>query len=264
MNHVKSNCGLLGSMTLSVILLMGCQKVFDYIHLPGKGNGDVDFKFCSIREVTANFSTKLNDYTVHYTFTYNNQGNPQQVINDYVATGNPNLLFKYDKYNRLIQFVRPYNNGNYETMDKYGYNSKNQIVHDTLYVFGDFVDSAALPTKYPNRYTNYEYDVQDRITSQTDSIFGTGNILIAVTHESYSYDAQGNLVSPGVVYDGKLNIRRTNIIWMFITRDYSVNNPFIATAYNEHGLPVAFSPAYAALNIIVPLSGNAVVEYSCK
>jgi hypothetical protein len=262
MNHKKLNIRLISIMMMSVILLTGCQKVHDYIHLPP--NGDAVYKFCSIREVTAVFPTELNDYIVHYIFTYNKQGNPLQVINDYIATGNPNLLFKYDKYNRLVQFVRPYTNGSYETMDKYGYNSKNQIVRDTLYAFGDFLDSVALPAEQPNRYTSYEYDVQNRIIGQTDSIFSPGNILAAVTHESYSYDDKGDLISPGVVYDNKLNIRRTNKVWMFITKDYSVNNPFIATEYNEHGLPIAFSSAYTALNIIVPLSGNGLVEYSCK
>lgn len=37
--------------------------------------------------------------------------------------------------------------------------------------------------------------------------------------------------------DNKVNIRRTNAVWMLIGLDYSRNNPFMADTYNSYGLP---------------------------
>lgn len=37
--------------------------------------------------------------------------------------------------------------------------------------------------------------------------------------------------------DNKVNIRRTNAVWILLDRDYSRNNPFTAEAYNSFGLP---------------------------
>ena len=47
--------------------------------------------------------------------------------------------------------------------------------------------------------------------------------------------------SDGVVYDNKMNINRTNDIWQFLSRDYSVNNPFTAAAYNTARFPTTIS-----------------------
>ena len=45
---------------------------------------------------------------------------------------------------------------------------------------------------------------------------------------------------PGAVYDTKISIYRTSNVWMFLNRNYSVNNIRRATAYNGKGLPKAF------------------------
>lgn len=37
--------------------------------------------------------------------------------------------------------VRPYENNNYETWNKYFYNDRNQIVLDSQYSFGTYIDS---------------------------------------------------------------------------------------------------------------------------
>ena len=65
-----------------------------------------------------------------------------------------------------------------------------------------------------------------------------------------SYDRNGNLVRPGVTYDDKINIYRTNRVWQFINGDYSRNNPVTGggfysfpvtpAAYNGAGLPTRF------------------------
>jgi len=69
------------------------------------------------------------------------------------------------------------------------------------------------------------------------SAFSPGFSLV----NSYSYNADGNLA--GHDYDDKINYHRTNRVWMFIDRDYSVNNPVIATyEYNDFGLPTRIVP----------------------
>lgn len=81
-----------------------------------------------------------------------------------------------------------------------------------------------------------EYDRYGRIIHQFDPT-GTYTFL----DQTYSYDAAGNLIN-GATYDRKLNFRRTNWVWMFIDRDFSVNNPFKAYSYNNGGLPIHFIP----------------------
>lgn len=244
----------LGFILVSGALVTGCQKAIDHIHHNGKG--DDEFRTCRIRQITLTDPPGTGGYTVHYNFTYNKLGDPVSVINDLVCTGNPNLVFKYDKYNRLREFIRPYTNGSYETWEKYGYNARNQIVRDTMYGLGVYVS-----------YGDIQYDAQDRVIGEHDSIFMVAtNAFLYTSSRSYSYDANGNLEYPpgvSVSYDNKLNIHRTNKIWMFIARDYSVNNPFIATQYTPYGLPVTFRTRYESLGIMAPYSGNAQVEYWC-
>ena len=67
-----------------------------------------------------------------------------------------------------------------------------------------------------------------------------GKIFPFMLKSTYNYDGAGNLIHPasaGVVYDNKMNINRTNDIWQFLSRDYSMNNPFTADAYNAAGFP---------------------------
>jgi len=254
---------------VSSILAGGCEKIIDQIHKNGKG--DTDYKACSIRQIT--FTSPTSDessaFPAHYNFTYNKLGNPVSVINDHVATGNPNLFFKYDNRNRLIEFIQPFGdlsgNNAYNTWERYSYNSKDQIDHITGYGFGLLQDGVPQPGVYYFE-ADIKYDVQNRVIADTGSVFARG--VFAYNYGvHFTYDKSGNLVRsyPGVVYDNKLNFHRTNKIWMFISRDYSVNNPFIATQYNDHGLPVVFTTMYMeSFGIMAPSSGNVVVDYWCK
>jgi hypothetical protein len=112
------------------------------------------------------------------------------------------------------------------------------------------------------RIIHYAYDAQNRIIDQTDSLFFDTNEFNVAYHSVYQYDNKGNLIN-GLTYDDKINIRRTNKIWMFLKRDYSVNNAFVATKYNSFGLPETYHTGYndLALNFVLP--GTNQVEYSC-
>jgi len=92
---------------------------------------------------------------------------------------------------------------------------------------------------------------------------GAGEILVEVrdtTHRGggdFTYDAAGNRAA--VVHDNKLNLNRTSKVWMFLTRDYSVNNAFVANRYNLNNLPTLLSGGIQLL----PLPGKTTIEYSC-
>jgi hypothetical protein len=104
----------------------------------------------------------------------------------------------------------------------------------------------------PVNIEQYTYDAKGRITqikSQTYTL-------------TYNYDANGNLVLPNVVYDNKISFRRTNKLWMLLDRDYSENNPFTATTYNDKDLPTIIPNKYTSfmhrgLNL-------AAIDYSCN
>ncbi len=54
----------------------------------------------------------------------------------------------------------------------------------------------------------------------------------------YKYDAKGNLIDEGAEYDNNTSYLRTHPLWMFLNRNYSVNNNFRATGYNGNGMPL--------------------------
>lgn len=237
-------------------LLSGCQKLEEYIHHPG----NTDYKACNIKKLLVGHTYGESTDTTIYTFSYNWLGNPVSVINDHTGTGNPNYAFFYDNKNRLIQFLQPYTNGFYEKWDKYGYNNKGQIVYDTNYVFGPMPGGIPMPADRFKGYITYEYDGEGRIKHETDNYYDT-NTLTLTRNIDYAYDANGNRVT-GAVYDNKLSINRTNAVWMFITKDYSVNNPFTAIQYNENRLPLHFT--YNGFQLIPAAGGGDInVDYLC-
>jgi hypothetical protein len=177
------------------VSLAGCQKIYDYVHSPI--NGNTEYRSCSIKQITG--YTLYND-DIHHLFFYNKYGHPEKVMNDQVGTGSPNMWFKYDKWNRLVQLIRPYDNNYYETWNKYGYNAKNQIVRDTQYEFGPFVDS--IPSISPmisaaRIYTVYEYDAFNRMSMKKDSIVFSNSI--SIRQEFFNYNNKGNLVGANLV-----------------------------------------------------------------
>lgn len=242
------------------ILFAGCQKIYDYVHSPM--NGNTEYKSCSIKQIIA-YPSHFSE--IHHLFVYNKFGNPERVINDQVGTGSPNMWFKYDKWNRLVQLIRPYDNNYYETWNKYGYNAKHQIVRDTQYEFGPFVDSIpSIDSRVTNRrrYTVYEYDAFNRMSMRRDSFIVSGNIVIR--QKFFTYNSKGNLIGENLVYDNKVSILRTNKIWMFLAQDYSVNNPVIDAEYNRNRLPVSFT-GNESLGSVFPYTFEKVkVYYSCN
>lgn len=259
----KNTNSLMAGMLLGAATLMSgsCRKAIDYIK--DHKNGDADCTACNIQQINVLTTDELGQFTVTYTFNYNIAGDPVTVKNTQVGTGNPNAVFKYDKNGRMKELIRPYENQNFETWLKYTYNTKGQIIRDTQYNFGTYIDSVPIP--FPNityGVSQFSYDMQDRVIGRVDSFF-FGSIR-AGTSTIFQYNSDGNLIGQGKVYDTKLSFLRTNKIWMFLSNNYSVNNDFQATAYNAHGLPLIFQGSYETIFPIVSLDGQFEVKYACK
>lgn len=242
-----------------LLLAGGCKKIAEEI----LKDPCADIKFCNIQSYT--FSGVGTSYPANTaTFTYDALGNPLTVTNTEVSTGYPNQVFRYDGAHRLTEFYRPYNNGQFETWHKYVYDGSGRIAFDTTFVFGT-VTPAGPSGSWQTRLTTYTYDAGCRIIKTSAIDLGIpGGGTPAVTN--YSYDINGNLVRPGVVYDSKVNIHRTNKVFMFVDRDYSMNNPFTATAYSGYSLPWTISSP-AAINpaiffLLRPID-NSNFEYKC-
>lgn len=164
-------------------------------------------------------------------FTYTKWGDPEKITRPATATGSPNLLFRYDRNQRLTDFIGIYQDGfNTEFWHKYYYDQAGRITIDSVYIFGIMVNGML---SYPRFiYVNVlKYDSKDRIIEEIRT-----SPPYDPTVYNYTYDANGNKIGP--LYDQKVNYHRTNKIWMFLDREYSLNNPFNADQYNSLSLPV--------------------------
>ncbi|HTR32182.1 MAG TPA: hypothetical protein VMH27_23075 [Puia sp.] len=259
-NNMSRFLAILGAAAL---LSSGCRKDLAYLE-----SGQTDCKACNILQVRAVMSDELGTDTVFYRFAYNSFGDPVTIRNTRVATGNPNSVFLYDKHERLTAYIRPYENEAFETWTKYVYNARDQVIRDTEWLFGEYVDSVPTPLPYTGVFVrHYTYDALDRVATRTDTIYGPGSQVYSYPPILFQYDRNGDLIAPGLNYDSHLSWLRTNKIWMFIYDDYSVNNNFQASAYNAHGLPLIFPAPDYEYNFsfgLFGLGGTFDVTYSCK
>ncbi|HVS97278.1 MAG TPA: hypothetical protein VHE54_12375 [Puia sp.] len=171
-------------------------------------------------------------------FTYNAWGDPVSGIRTRTSTGYTNFLFQYDQLHRLTDKINIYGvDLSYwippESWDRFFYDDKGRIAVDSQYFFPDIVNGRPVQGKYGVVTLFYfEYDAFDRITRVS---MATGGKIFYVN--TYSYDSGGNLA--GQPHDAMINFRRCNRIWMFLSRDYSLNNPLNAVyTYNRTGLPL--------------------------
>ncbi|HWK08216.1 MAG TPA: hypothetical protein VNS58_31530 [Puia sp.] len=169
------------------------------------------------------------------TFTYNSMDNPVRIVHS-MGIGE-NVLFKYDKWNRLSEYINIYPNGAGDYWHRYAYDKMNsdRIIADTA--FRDFFSVNGTMVSYNDiDLMVFKYDTQDRISQSAEYVLGDTIVT------NYTYDGRGDLQN-GSIYDNKLNNHLTNKIWMFIDRDYSLNNPVNngVYIYNKAGLPVTIN-----------------------
>jgi hypothetical protein len=183
--------------------------------------------YCRIESISQNAGMPNQTFRL---ILYDEFENPVAITTPVVSTGSPYRVFKYDQWHRLREYRSEYSRGSFETWHFYGYDLNGRIDVDTTYVFGIMGEK---PENYHYKYiSKIEYDNQDRINrvSNTD--------IFANTWESkYEYDNRGNLIEVGRVYNNQINIHRSNDIWMFLNRDYSMNSSYEAAEYNSAGFP---------------------------
>ena len=251
----------------SLLLLSGCKKLLDYIHPKPHEHA----KNCRIERVTTNFpdTYALEDEVFKDTawFAYNAHGNPVSIKHRYTKMRDGlytlDMRFKYDNKNRLLVFL------------------ENAVPSDDVNVFAFFWHKYTYIGDYLIIDSVFTYASGNWNVSDRPELFDeVGSPRVAVleldffgrikTERSlyvdlaYNYDANGNL-QPGVGYTNKTNIRQTNKVWMFISRDYSVNSPVgDASQYNGEKLPVKLNAMpYFAGGFLFEFK-DIEVKYKCK
>ncbi len=225
---------------LLIIQVTACQK--KPVIVP-----PVKAAVCQIKQVIWRINTTYPIDTAK--FTYNNFGNPVSALVSQSRTGNPHIWFRYDQYNRLTDYIGTYTFSDvpdplntpavveFEFWFRYVYadlNPSSMPVSDTFRSMGYYVDGQFLNVN--GMYIDHlDYDSQNRIIKLNRIVSGVDR------SETYSYDVNGNLILPNVMYDNQKNYRRTNKVWMLIDRNFSKNNPFNAITYNDAGFPTTFS-----------------------
>lgn len=247
-------------LSIIILLLASCAKdaITQPEELSSKPKTVKESKFCQITKVTGYEPWSLHPRV--FIFEYNEKGDPLRITPSIVSTGSPKHEFRYDKKGRLTDYIGPYNNGAFEFWAKYTYDNQDRIVSDVTYIFGNYGEEPTNDYLSLRQQHAYEYDQQNRITKViTNYPFAPypGNT------QEYSYDQSGNRMAPGVAYNNSPNPLRTNSIWMFLSRDYSMDNPYPATSYNDNGMPTTIAVPLSKYLIVGSLVPH-FIEYSCK
>jgi hypothetical protein len=217
---------LLTAVGVSLLLFSACKK-------DGFPGGPCDTQLAPYNIQTFRFYIPYGGWDT-LNFTYDRWGNPLTGTRREPATGAPNYIWHYDAQHRLTEYIGLYRPeaAAAEFWHKYFYDARGRIIVDSSYGLIDLYGGQF--KVYGSQYATYlTYDDHDRVIKETGLYGMPGNTA------TYAYDAIGNR-SGSTVYDNKISFLRTSKVWMFLARDYSVNNPFTATSYNTIGLPLQF------------------------
>jgi hypothetical protein len=96
--------------------------------------------------------------------------------------------------------------------------------------------------------------------------------MSTTAYEYMGVHPQDTVVTSYSGYDDKVNLDRTNPIWQFLDRDYSMNNRFIAEKYNAAGLPAIITTEDAHSPFVAPVPFSFLndlplpltVSYNCE
>jgi hypothetical protein len=254
---MRKQTTLLG-MCVTCIYLLQLYSCIKPPHDFDPRDGNNDFKPCFITQIS--FNIPPGGYVEWLKFTYNANKDPVTVTPSHIGTGSPKLSFIYDKKDRLFELMEGYGAGGneYGFVHKYFYDKQDRIVKDSSDFFG-WPD----PPLYLKITRLIRYDKLNRVILDSAVYINGATYYV----NRYEYDDSGNRIRFGFTYDSKVNIHRSNKIWMFIDRDYSVNNPLIAINYNRFGFPLLFPASNDEIQLISFLGysiNDAPVEYECK
>ena len=244
-----------------LMFLAGCRKQVDQPFKPEEIGGTPlpgQPIYCRIQSIWENPGASNQRFIM---VLYDQYENPVAITTPLPNTGHPYRTFKYDTWHRLREYRGEYSNGNYEFWHFYGFDLNGRIGVDTLYTLGAMGPTGPA-TYFERSISKITYDAQGRIIKVvTDT-----QISPSHTETNYSYDAAGNLIYPpgsGVVYDNKMNLNRTNDIWQFLNRDYSMNNPFIADAYSNN-FPTVINATRPILWLNEYQLTHSQIGYNCR
>lgn len=246
---------------MAVIVLPGCKKALQEI-----ATQEI-VQACRIQKIVYTGAYEPLDSMM---FTYDAYGNPLTAIRPDPRTGYTNFLWRYDTRHRLTDMIEPYGvdvstDDPPENWHRFFYDNKGRIAEDSDYYFPAVVNGHPVSGPFGGvRRFDYTYDNYDRLISLTRVQYGN----VVFTYD-FSYGPGGNLT--GRTYDDKINFRRTNKLWQFLSLDYSVNNPLTATyRYDRLGLPVTIDVIGETRAELIDgyygdLSFNqATIQYDCR
>jgi len=201
-----------------------------------------EFSDCKLRYIYHRFGGDPLSISVKGLFTYNAAGNIYSLTyGGQAGTGNPNHYFYYDKKNRLREWRAAYNPDDIleATWHKYGYDNNDVIIVDTTIIHSYGNQDITVSTLV--------YDSLGRIVKETiRNIQNPYGPLRPTRNPTYTYDARGNLGVNGWKsswYDTKVSYLRSHPLFMFLSRNYSRNNPWNLSQdgrkYNSRGLPLS-------------------------
>ncbi len=283
--NLHARPGLL--LTMIVILFSACDKIVD--KLPDEST------LCSVQMITspAQNPTEIGP-TDTIRFSYDSHGDPVSIIRLETGTELNDYIFWYDHEHRLTDVIGTFGPGanegdGFDTWQKLYYRN-GRIILDTTFQFGTIHGTRPIPflpmdsSFLIRQITDYAYDPEGRISRTRDTV-PNGFVQINL----YSYDNRGNLIkilesayaSQNIFphdtvtflysgFDNKTNPNRTNPVWQFLDRNYSLNMQRPADKYNEVGLPTAFSGSSAPSSMLHPLPFAflnlfpSTISYSCE
>jgi len=217
---------IVGAMTV-LGMLSSCNKLLDYVN--GKdGNGKSVSKH-RIKSITGRNATDSGMAT----FTYNEAGDPVKIWFDKIRSGSPNSLFRYAAKGELTDYITTYEGSYFQTWHRYINDKSGRVLGDTLFELGRIGEEG--PASYgAMKVSTYVYDNYGRIAREDVKVLVPDQGTYSL---NYDYDIKGNLVGSDTV-DNKTCYYRTNSLWQLMSKNYSLNNSFIADEYNSAGLPV--------------------------
>lgn len=243
---------LLCSVIALAMFFAGCKKVDQEL----KKDPLATINDCRVSSMTYVFPYDSVQVNIEYT----KWGDPARIRQTTTGTGRPDGAFLYNNKRQLTDYIGLYDDQFFEFWHQYVYDKKGQVVADTVYFWGSVVNGAP-DVYYDAAVVTYEYDAVGRISHTVQTWYNQPDYPL---HTYYNYDAAGNLEIPGVVYDNKACIHRTSRIWMFIDRNYSLNNGY-ATAWHDTGLPSHFSLSSAGGQFAGFYNGNLkYINYDCN
>lgn len=249
-------------LPIVLMFLGGCRKQVETPFQPIEVGGTpppVQPTYCRIESLWENPGASNQRFIL---VLYNQFENPVAITTPLPTTGHPYRTFKYDSWNRMREYRGEYSNGNYEFWHFYGFDLNGRIGVDTMYTLGAMGPTGPA-TYFERAISKITYDGQGRIIKVvTDT-----QISPSHTETTYSYNGAGNLIHPpaaGIIYDNKMNMNRTNDIWQFLNRDYSMNNPFTATAYNSTGFPTVINYSQNILWLGEYQLRHSQISYGCR